>query len=69
MLKTNIDKGIGGDDVELHSRRDTFGANTYPRKKRRSFWVCLAQKMSCLNNLGYSKISSLWVFRFIGIML
>lgn len=39
MLKTNIDKGIGGDDVELHSRRDAFGANTYPRKKRRSFWM------------------------------
>ncbi|KAJ0985137.1 hypothetical protein J5N97_003493 [Dioscorea zingiberensis] len=39
MLKTNLDRGLSGDDVELHSRRDAFGSNTYPRKKRRNFWM------------------------------
>lgn len=41
MLKTNLDKGISGDDSELLRRRNAFGANTYPRKKGRSFWVIL----------------------------
>lgn len=39
MLKTNIEKGIDGDDTDLFKRRNTFGSNTYPRKKGRSFWV------------------------------
>ncbi|XP_077222267.1 calcium-transporting ATPase 5, plasma membrane-type-like isoform X2 [Tasmannia lanceolata] len=41
LLKTNIDKGCGGDDSELLQRRTAFGANTYPRKKGRSFWIFL----------------------------
>ncbi|GKV00338.1 hypothetical protein SLEP1_g13042 [Rubroshorea leprosula] len=38
MLKTNLDKGINGDDADLMNRRNVFGSNTYPRKKGRSFW-------------------------------
>ncbi|KAH7671707.1 P-type ATPase protein [Dioscorea alata] len=41
LLKTNLDKGVSGDDSELLRRRNAFGANTYPRKKGRSFWVFL----------------------------
>ncbi|KAF5451906.1 hypothetical protein F2P56_026962 [Juglans regia] len=37
LLKTNIDKGINGDETELLKRRSSFGSNTYPRKKGRSF--------------------------------
>ncbi|XP_024019921.1 calcium-transporting ATPase 10, plasma membrane-type isoform X1 [Morus notabilis] len=40
-LKTNIEKGIHGDDEELLKRRNAFGSNTYPRKKGRSFWMFL----------------------------
>jgi len=39
MLKTNLDKGITGDDADILRRRNAFGANTYPQKKGRSFWV------------------------------
>ncbi|TQD75261.1 hypothetical protein C1H46_039203 [Malus baccata] len=38
LLKTNLDKGIHGDDVDLLKRKNAFGSNTYPRKKARSFW-------------------------------
>ncbi|KAH9805644.1 calcium-transporting ATPase 8 plasma membrane-type [Citrus sinensis] len=38
MLKTNLEKGIPADDVDLLKRRSAFGSNTYPRKKGRSFW-------------------------------
>ncbi|GAY37277.1 hypothetical protein CUMW_027810 [Citrus unshiu] len=41
MLKTNLEKGIPGDDVDLLKRRSAFGSNTYPRKKGRSFWMFL----------------------------
>ncbi|XP_056166527.1 calcium-transporting ATPase 10, plasma membrane-type-like isoform X1 [Syzygium oleosum] len=41
LLKTNLEKGIGGDDADLHARRNAFGSNTYPRKKGRSFWMFL----------------------------
>ena len=41
MLKTNLDKGITGDDADILRRRNAFGANTYPQKRGRSFWVCL----------------------------
>uniref|UniRef100_A0A1D1XC54 Calcium-transporting ATPase n=2 Tax=Anthurium amnicola TaxID=1678845 RepID=A0A1D1XC54_9ARAE len=41
FLKTNLDRGISGDDTELLRRRSAFGCNTYPRKKGRSFWVFL----------------------------
>ncbi|XP_052181761.1 calcium-transporting ATPase 10, plasma membrane-type-like [Diospyros lotus] len=37
-LKTNVDKGILGDDSDLLKRKNAFGSNTYPRKKGRSFW-------------------------------
>ncbi|KAL6985011.1 Calcium-transporting ATPase 10, plasma membrane-type, variant 2 [Sarracenia purpurea var. burkii] len=38
ILKTNVEKGIGGDDEDLLKRKNAFGSNTYPRKKGRSFW-------------------------------
>ncbi|GAV59710.1 E1-E2_ATPase domain-containing protein/Cation_ATPase_C domain-containing protein/Cation_ATPase_N domain-containing protein/Hydrolase domain-containing protein/CaATP_NAI domain-containing protein [Cephalotus follicularis] len=38
ILKTNLDRGIYGDDSDLLKRRNAFGSNTYPRKKGRSFW-------------------------------
>ncbi|PUZ71361.1 hypothetical protein GQ55_2G307800 [Panicum hallii var. hallii] len=38
LLKSNLDKGVSPDEDELLQRRDIFGANTYPRKKRRSIW-------------------------------
>ncbi|KAL0915702.1 hypothetical protein M5K25_016140 [Dendrobium thyrsiflorum] len=42
LLKTNLEKGIvGDDDAELLRRRNAFGANTYPQKKGRSFFVFL----------------------------
>ncbi|KAL3745858.1 hypothetical protein ACJRO7_014889 [Eucalyptus globulus] len=41
LLKTNLEKGICGDDADLHARRNAFGSNTYPRKKGRSFWMFL----------------------------
>ncbi|GLT28691.1 hypothetical protein SLA2020_036030 [Shorea laevis] len=37
MLKTNLDKGINGDESDLLNRRNIFGSNTYPCKKG-SFW-------------------------------
>ncbi|XP_029121603.1 calcium-transporting ATPase 5, plasma membrane-type [Elaeis guineensis] len=39
MLKTNIDRGISGDDSEVLHRSNIFGANTYPQKKGRNFLV------------------------------
>ncbi|GLU10548.1 hypothetical protein SLE2022_273420 [Rubroshorea leprosula] len=30
MLKTNLDKGVNGDDADLLSQRNLFGSNTYP---------------------------------------
>ncbi|KAM0931734.1 hypothetical protein ACQ4PT_000148 [Festuca glaucescens] len=41
LLKTNSEKGIHGDEADLSSRANAFGANRYPRKKGRSFWVFL----------------------------
>ncbi|KAJ6808296.1 calcium-transporting ATPase 8, plasma membrane-type-like [Iris pallida] len=41
MLKTDLDKGIAGDDSDVLHRKNAFGANTYPKKKGRSFWVFL----------------------------
>ncbi|CAI9099300.1 OLC1v1036095C1 [Oldenlandia corymbosa var. corymbosa] len=37
-LKTNPEKGIIGDETDLLKRKNSFGSNTYPRKKGRSFW-------------------------------
>ncbi|CAL9112259.1 unnamed protein product [Musa textilis] len=41
LLKTDLDGGISADDVDILHRRNVFGANTYPQKKGRSFWVFL----------------------------
>ena len=38
MLNTHLDKGITADDNELSKRRSTYGSNTYPVKKGKSFW-------------------------------
>ncbi|XP_017258402.1 calcium-transporting ATPase 9, plasma membrane-type isoform X3 [Daucus carota subsp. sativus] len=38
MLNTHLDKGITADDDELSKRRSTFGSNTYPVKKGKTFW-------------------------------
>ncbi|BAT80110.1 hypothetical protein LR48_Vigan04g007200 [Vigna angularis] len=37
LLKTNLEKGIQGDDADLLKRRNSFGSNNYPRKKGRGF--------------------------------
>lgn len=39
LLKSDMDKGISGDDVDLSKRKNAFGTNTYPRKKGKSLWV------------------------------
>ncbi|KQJ98964.2 hypothetical protein BRADI_3g40640v3 [Brachypodium distachyon] len=36
LLKSNLDRGISPNEDELLQRRDVFGANTYPRKKRKN---------------------------------
>ncbi|XP_044436576.1 calcium-transporting ATPase 5, plasma membrane-type isoform X2 [Triticum aestivum] len=36
LLKSNLDMGINPTEDELLQRRDVFGANTYPRKKRKN---------------------------------
>ncbi|KAJ8500023.1 hypothetical protein OPV22_010575 [Ensete ventricosum] len=41
LLKTDLDIGISADDVDILRRTNVFGANTYPQKKGRSFWVFL----------------------------
>uniref|UniRef100_R7VZK6 Calcium-transporting ATPase n=1 Tax=Aegilops tauschii TaxID=37682 RepID=R7VZK6_AEGTA len=38
LLKSNLDRGVSSNEDELLQRRDIFGANTYPRKKRKSIW-------------------------------
>ncbi|RID77881.1 hypothetical protein BRARA_A00753 [Brassica rapa] len=38
LLKTNLEKGIHGDDDDISKRKFAFGSNTYPQKKGRSFW-------------------------------
>ncbi|CAN8230013.1 unnamed protein product [Cochlearia groenlandica] len=38
LLKTNLEKGIHGDDDDITKRKSVFGSNTYPQKKGRSFW-------------------------------
>ncbi|KAI9112510.1 hypothetical protein K1719_016433 [Acacia pycnantha] len=40
-LKTNLEKGIHGDDGDLMKRRNAYGSNNYPRKKPRSFLMFL----------------------------
>ncbi|XP_062008948.1 calcium-transporting ATPase 9, plasma membrane-type-like [Rosa rugosa] len=37
LIKTNLEKGIDGDEADLVYRRNMFGSNTYPQKKGRSF--------------------------------
>ncbi|XP_010046915.2 calcium-transporting ATPase 8, plasma membrane-type-like [Eucalyptus grandis] len=43
LLKTDLDKGIHGDDADLLARKNTYGSNTYPRKKGKSFWMFLLE--------------------------
>ncbi|KAK8581366.1 hypothetical protein V6N12_071594 [Hibiscus sabdariffa] len=38
MLRTNLETGTKGDDIDLSNRKNAFGSNTYPQKKGRSFW-------------------------------
>ncbi|KMZ67926.1 hypothetical protein ZOSMA_252G00270 [Zostera marina] len=47
LLKTNLEQGIC-DDSEILNRRNEFGANTYPQKKGKSFWVLLYEAMQDL---------------------
>ncbi|XP_050289146.1 calcium-transporting ATPase 9, plasma membrane-type-like isoform X2 [Quercus robur] len=37
LLKSNLEKGITEDETDLIKRKNSFGSNTYPRKKGRSF--------------------------------
>ncbi|KAJ4911187.1 plasma membrane-type protein [Raphanus sativus] len=37
LLKTNIEKGVSGDDDDLLKRKTIYGSNTYPRKKGKGF--------------------------------
>ncbi|KAJ0246080.1 Calcium-transporting ATPase 8 [Hirschfeldia incana] len=37
LLKTNVEKGISGDDDDLLKRKTIYGSNTYPRKKGKGF--------------------------------
>ncbi|KAK9997456.1 hypothetical protein SO802_022142 [Lithocarpus litseifolius] len=37
LLKTNLEEGITEDETDLIKRKNSFGSNTYPRKKGRSF--------------------------------
>lgn len=60
MLKTSLEKGIPEDEDEVLKRQNGFGANTYPRKKGRSFFV------RDLNCYGYC---FLFVFVFNGSLL
>ncbi|KAK3434030.1 hypothetical protein EUGRSUZ_D01503 [Eucalyptus grandis] len=41
LLKTDLVKGIHGDDADLLARKNTYGSNTYPRRKGRGFWMFL----------------------------
>ncbi|XP_028790899.1 calcium-transporting ATPase 9, plasma membrane-type-like [Neltuma alba] len=41
LLKSDLEKGINGSDDDILKRRVTFGTNTYPKKKGRSFWMFL----------------------------
>lgn len=38
-LKTNLEKGIHGDNADLLKRKSAFGSNTYPPKRGKSLWV------------------------------
>ncbi|XP_022897971.1 calcium-transporting ATPase 9, plasma membrane-type-like isoform X2 [Olea europaea var. sylvestris] len=37
-VKSNLEKGVSGDETDLINRKQAFGSNTYPRKKGCSFW-------------------------------
>ncbi|CAI8611766.1 unnamed protein product [Vicia faba] len=38
FLKSDLDKGIIGDEADLSKRKNAFGTNTYPRKKGKGLW-------------------------------
>lgn len=56
MLNTHLDKGITADDDELSKRRSTFGSNTYPVKKGKTFWVILVFR-DCLRLCRFLKLT------------
>ncbi|KAH9624541.1 hypothetical protein KSS87_017751 [Heliosperma pusillum] len=37
MISTNLETGVPGEEGDIAKRRDTFGSNTYPTKKGKSF--------------------------------
>ncbi|XP_010445455.1 PREDICTED: calcium-transporting ATPase 8, plasma membrane-type-like isoform X2 [Camelina sativa] len=41
LLKTDLKLGIDRNDEEIQHRRHTFGSNTYPCRKGKSFWCFL----------------------------
>ncbi|KAL3825633.1 hypothetical protein ACJIZ3_021662 [Penstemon smallii] len=38
-LKSNPENGVPGDENDILERKNTFGSNTYPRKKGKNFWT------------------------------
>ncbi|KNA17009.1 hypothetical protein SOVF_083890 [Spinacia oleracea] len=50
-LKSNLEKGIPGNDEDIVQRKNVFGSNTYPRKKGRSFWRFLGEAFQDLTLL------------------
>ncbi|CAK8535562.1 unnamed protein product [Lathyrus sativus] len=38
FLKSDLEKGISGNDDDLSKRKTAFGTNTYPRKKGKGLW-------------------------------
>eukprot|EP00258_Populus_trichocarpa_P032980 XP_024448999.1 calcium-transporting ATPase 10, plasma membrane-type-like isoform X2 [Populus trichocarpa] len=42
-LKTNLEKGIHGDNADLLKRKSAFGSNTYPPKRGKSLWIFLGE--------------------------
>lgn len=59
LLKTNLDKGISGDEADISRRRSAFGTNTYPQKKGRSFWVCFVLLLLTLSFLIQSSVPNI----------
>ncbi|KAK4756478.1 hypothetical protein SAY87_006605 [Trapa incisa] len=37
LLKTNLETGVSSDEADISSRKNSFGSNTYPRKKGKGF--------------------------------
>jgi P-type Ca2+ transporter type 2C len=39
LLKSNLEKGVSPNEDELLQRKNVYGSNTYPRKKRKNILV------------------------------